>query len=79
MFAIRFPNLQEMPREELLKHLEEIGISRERLGNLVKSIRPEKKKEPKIGNNEKCPCGSGKKSKKCCRYLLYFNRITQYF
>ena len=21
---------------------------------------------PKIGRNEKCPCGSGKKFKKCC-------------
>lgn len=24
------------------------------------------KAEPKIGRNEKCPCGSGKKYKKCC-------------
>lgn len=23
-------------------------------------------KEEKIGRNEKCPCGSGKKYKKCC-------------
>jgi uncharacterized protein YecA (UPF0149 family) len=22
--------------------------------------------EPKIGRNEPCPCGSGKKYKKCC-------------
>ena len=22
--------------------------------------------EPKIGRNESCPCGSGKKYKKCC-------------
>ena len=22
--------------------------------------------EPKIGRNQPCPCGSGKKSKKCC-------------
>lgn len=25
-------------------------------------------KKAKIGRNEKCPCGSGKKYKKCCRY-----------
>jgi uncharacterized protein YecA (UPF0149 family) len=25
-----------------------------------------KKKEEKIGRNEKCPCNSGKKYKKCC-------------
>jgi preprotein translocase subunit SecA len=24
------------------------------------------KKEPKIGRNAPCPCGSGKKYKKCC-------------
>ena len=23
----------------------------------------------KIGRNEKCPCGSGKKYKKCCEFL----------
>ncbi|MBM4251610.1 MAG: hypothetical protein FJ146_06540 [Deltaproteobacteria bacterium] len=22
--------------------------------------------EPKVGRNDPCPCGSGKKSKKCC-------------
>ena len=27
---------------------------------------PMRRKEPKIGRNEKCPCGSGKKYKKCC-------------
>jgi uncharacterized protein len=25
-----------------------------------------RRKEPKIGRNEPCPCGSGKKYKKCC-------------
>lgn len=25
-----------------------------------------KRKHPKIGRNEKCPCGSGKKYKHCC-------------
>ena len=27
---------------------------------------PVKREEPKIGRNEPCPCGSGKKYKKCC-------------
>jgi uncharacterized protein YecA (UPF0149 family) len=30
---------------------------------VVKQIRLEK---PKVGRNEPCPCGSGKKYKKCC-------------
>jgi len=28
--------------------------------------RPFKRLEPKVGPNEPCPCGSGKKHKKCC-------------
>ena len=28
--------------------------------------RPFKHKAPKVGPNEPCPCGSGKKHKKCC-------------
>jgi preprotein translocase subunit SecA len=27
---------------------------------------PKKRKEPKVGRNEPCPCGSGKKYKDCC-------------
>ncbi|TWT58956.1 hypothetical protein KOR42_23430 [Thalassoglobus neptunius] len=26
-----------------------------------------KRKEPRVGRNDPCPCGSGKKFKKCCR------------
>ena len=30
-------------------------------------IQPEQKiKAPKIGRNDRCPCGSGKKYKRCC-------------
>ncbi len=27
---------------------------------------PERREQPKIGRNDPCPCGSGKKHKKCC-------------
>lgn len=27
---------------------------------------PERRKEPKVGRNDPCPCGSGKKYKRCC-------------
>jgi uncharacterized protein YecA (UPF0149 family) len=27
---------------------------------------PVRRAEPKVGRNELCPCGSGKKFKKCC-------------
>lgn len=29
-------------------------------------LTPIKRDSPKIGRNEKCPCGSGKKYKNCC-------------
>jgi len=34
-------------------------------GDQVKP-RPVKRETPKVGRNEPCPCGSGKKYKKCC-------------
>jgi SEC-C motif domain protein len=27
---------------------------------------PERREDPKVGRNDPCPCGSGKKFKKCC-------------
>ncbi len=32
----------------------------------VHARRPARREEPKVGRNEPCPCGSGKKYKKCC-------------
>ena len=34
-------------------------------GDLVGET-PERREEPKVGRNDPCPCGSGKKYKKCC-------------
>jgi SEC-C motif-containing protein len=34
-------------------------------GDMVKP-KPVKRETPKVGRNEPCPCGSGKKYKKCC-------------
>lgn len=47
--------LKEMEREEKLE------------GNTIySSSTPFKHETPKVGRNEPCPCGSGKKYKKCC-------------
>lgn len=35
-------------------------------GDTVENMLPSVKNEPKIGRNDPCPCGSGKKYKKCC-------------
>ena len=32
----------------------------------IQSSEPYRREEPKIGRNDPCPCGSGKKYKKCC-------------
>ena len=32
----------------------------------VSSQAPVHRSEPKVGRNDPCPCGSGKKFKKCC-------------
>lgn len=32
----------------------------------IKKREPYVKTEPEIGRNDPCPCGSGKKYKKCC-------------
>ncbi len=32
----------------------------------IGSVRPIRNEQPKVGRNDPCPCGSGKKFKKCC-------------
>jgi preprotein translocase subunit SecA len=36
--------------------------------------RPVKREEPKVGRNDPCPCGSGKKYKKCCGKETLYRR-----
>lgn len=35
-------------------------------GNLTVLLRDDAKARTKVGRNDPCPCGSGKKYKKCC-------------
>ena len=53
--------------EEQIKDLKKL-LNKEQLLNFkqVKNVLPEQLVKMKIGRNEKCPCGSGKKFKKCC-------------
>src|SRR5262249_681441 len=37
----------------------------ERVGGDDAAIKPFRREEPKVGRNDPCPCGSGKKYKKC--------------
>jgi len=38
----------------------------DRDGYHIKPVEPYVREEPKVGRNDVCPCGSGKKYKKCC-------------
>lgn len=52
--------------------LEELSFFTEHEGRLYyvdgipQKEEPRRRAEPKVGRNEPCPCGSGKKYKKCC-------------
>ena len=52
---------------------DKVGVTDEDIRKILTNIKENKPKpfireEPKIGRNEPCPCGSGKKYKKCCLY-----------
>ena len=36
------------------------------IGSTPERLEPIKRETPKVGRNDPCPCGSGKKYKKCC-------------
>jgi len=55
---------------ETRKHVEKAGFGREDgrwvyVGQVVEKTTPVRRAEPKVGRNDPCPCGSGKKYKKC--------------
>ena len=60
MFLVQLRPMQEVKREKVAK---ETGTTSSE-GSSVKR-QPLRKKE-KVGPNDPCPCGSGKKYKKCC-------------
>jgi preprotein translocase, SecA subunit len=60
--------LSVMPREREIKRVEVAKVTSEGFsGGPVEKQRPiVVKKSEKVGRNDPCPCGSGKKYKKCC-------------
>ena len=60
LFMIQLRPKQELKREKVAK---ETGTSGD---SIVKKQPVRKTTEQKIGPNDPCPCGSGKKYKKCC-------------
>ena len=63
MFLVQLKPRQEVKREKVAK---ETGTNAAAKGNVVKR-QPVRNAAKKVGPNDPCPCGSGKKYKKCCR------------
>ena len=48
-----------------------IGVARsDPSGVLATPVETVRREDPKVGRNDDCPCGSGKKFKKCCLGVL---------
>jgi len=62
MFAVEIRPAQEVKRERVAK---EVSTSGAREATVKKQ--PVRNASTKVGPNDPCPCGSGKKYKKCCR------------
>ncbi len=61
MFLFRLAPSQEVKREKVAKEVQAVGS-----GDSIVKKAPVRKSEKKVGPNDPCPCGSGKKYKKCC-------------
>ena len=60
LFLVQLKPSQEVKRQKVAK---ETGTS----GDGTVKAQPVRNKDKKVGPNDPCPCGSGKKYKKCCR------------
>ncbi len=68
LFALCRLRIRAQVQEEEFTHKEEAANLQYSGGQEVAQAKkaPVKRKEPKVGRNDPCPCGSGKKYKKCC-------------
>jgi len=53
-------------KKEKIEYTSVSNVSDKKQNKVIYKPRPIINKNPKIGRNELCPCGSGKKFKKCC-------------
>jgi len=69
LFRIKISSEEEVDKEALEKkkrQQSEMRLSRSGGGSDEAQKQPIKREGEKVGRNEPCPCGSGKKYKKCC-------------
>ncbi len=60
LLTVRFQNENDVKREQVAKPTMAVH------GDIDKSVKKQPVRKEKIGSNDPCPCGSGKKYKKCC-------------
>jgi len=63
--------MERVKKSGFEKSFKAVGITEEDIRALLVDIQsgkgiPVKRDEPKVGRNDPCPCGSGKKYKRCC-------------
>ncbi len=61
MFLFRLAPRQEVKRTKVAREVQAVGS-----GDSIVKKQPVRKADKKVGPNDPCPCGSGKKYKKCC-------------
>ncbi|MCK5517119.1 MAG: SEC-C domain-containing protein, partial [Desulfobulbaceae bacterium] len=70
LIRVRVVNEEEVDRLEeerkRRKEEEQLQMNKGAAGEGEKPLQPIKREGEKIGRNAPCPCGSGKKYKKCC-------------
>ncbi|MBO4548200.1 MAG: SEC-C domain-containing protein [Abditibacteriota bacterium] len=65
MFKLQFVK-QEEERRPAFRQYQNLQENTMEGGGEARGSAPKARQIPKVGRNEPCPCGSGKKFKKCC-------------
>ncbi len=63
---VRDDELERLEEERRKEKERELEMARRSSGDGEPSRKPIKRSQEKVGRNAPCPCGSGKKYKKCC-------------
>ena len=64
--VVREEEVERLEEERRQRQEQEMRLNRGAAGEEPKPAAPIKRESEKIGRNAPCPCGSGKKYKKCC-------------
>jgi len=64
LFRVQLAREEDVEQMEAQQRQQKVALNR--LGGEAESRKPTTRDEEKIGRNDACPCGSGKKYKKCC-------------